>query len=300
MSKLAVKPVVKSHHAALRSRRDSFWTRWRWGYECVVPNTRYAATLPAELFEFAMTVRTGDREHAKQGRATLRVRLDDATVYLKRHYRLGIGAAVSAALNPAGAYSPAKVEAQALARAAALEISVPEVVAWGERLERGGLQSFLMVKELEGRDELNLVVTRLSRELSATAFARWKRKIVRELARVVARLHVNNLFHKDMYLCHAFVAADGVIGERHAVTLIDLHRLARHGCTRAYWVVKDLAQLLFSTFGVEGIDERDLLRFWCAYRRFAGAGRGALLEHFVKAKAARYARHEANRRRRSR
>ena len=91
------------------------------------------------------------------------------------------------------------------------------------------------------------------------------------------------------------------------VHLIDLHRLGHHPWTWCFWQVKDLAQLLFSS-ELEGIDERDRLRFWHAYlgherrtrsARWTGASPtglswgsfGWLLRRCVLAKCRRYRRH---------
>ena len=50
-------------------------------------------------------------------------------------------------------------------------------------------------------------------------------------------------------------------------SLIDLHRLGEHRSWPDRWRWKDLGQLLFSTDGVAGIDDRDVLRFWKHYRQ---------------------------------
>ena len=51
------------------------------------------------------------------------------------------------------------------------------------------------------------------------------------------------------------------------IVLIDLHRLKVHRLWPDWWRWKDLGQLLFSTYGVAGIDDRDRLRFWRSYRK---------------------------------
>jgi heptose I phosphotransferase len=79
----------------------------------------------------------------------------------------------------------------------------------------------------------------------AAAFA-VSRRLIANLAGLVARFHEAGFFHRDLYLCHLFVAA----GEASALqpTLIDLERVG-HGrwWLRRRWFVKDLAALLHST-----------------------------------------------------
>src|SRR5437870_3130893 len=87
----------------------------------------------------------------------------------------------------------------------------------------------------------------------------------RSTARLV--LHTQARFHKDFYLCHFFIRRQDTahvpdwIGRVH---LIDFQRLRRHGFTWPWWLVKDLAQLLYSS-DVDGIEARDRLSFWRAY-----------------------------------
>ena len=265
-------------------------TRWVWFSD------EYRAALPADLGDTVMVLETTDRLHAKQGRSTARVRFDSPwgplSVYLKRHFELPWRARLAALLFPAGTHTPAAAEWAHLTRARGLGIAVPDVVAAGERIGPWGtLQSFLMVADLVGYLPLNEALPQLKKRLSAADFDRLKRDLVAEMAAITAKLHGANVFHKDLYLCHFFVdpSLNAPLGRR--LTLIDLHRLGEHRWSAPRWLVKDLAQLLFSTFAVSGINDRDRARFWWHYRKLRKLRAARLRALWVRAKAARYASH---------
>ncbi len=285
--------------------------RWSW------IDPRYQRALPPDLDAAVMTLETRDRLHAKQGRSTARVvfhppatqtRRDArppaegvpgaVTVYLKRHFRLPWRTRLGALLNPAGHHSPAAAEWDHLRRARALGVPVPDVVATGERIGPWScLQSYLMVAELTGCLELNVALPDLEETMAPPAFAAFKRRLIAEMARITSALHAAHVFHKDLYLCHFFLDLQRLRADADDVrlVLIDLHRLAEHRLWPDRWRWKDLGQLLYSTRGVAGIDDRDVLRFWSNYR-----GRLALRSHrwqarMIRLKAAKYFEH--NRRR---
>src|SRR5262249_14130972 len=144
------------------------------------------------------------------GRSTARVVFHGPdgplAVYLKRHDRLPWRSGVAALVHPRGAHSPGAAEFAHLHRARALGVTVPEVVAAGERIGPWGrLQSFLMVAELAGSRELNEALPLLARRLDPRAFETLKRGLVREMASITATLHRARVFHKDLYLCHFFL-----------------------------------------------------------------------------------------------
>ncbi len=260
--------------------------RWSWVAE------RHRDHLPPDLDERVMDLKSDDRQHVKQGRSTARFRFDDGRlpVYLKRHDRLPLAARLGALLRPGVGHTPGSAEWAHLERVRALGIAVPEVVAVGERIGPWGrLQSYLMVRELVGQDELNNALPRLADSMSEAEFIRWKRELIAEMARIVVGLHSRRLFHKDLYLCHFFLDEQRLAGQR--LTLIDLHRLAHHRWLAFRWRRKDLGQLLFSTMDVAGIDDRDRLRFWSHYRR--GMGRSLPRREWlaVRRKADRYLEH---------
>ena len=255
---------------------------------------RHTGALPPDLADTVMAIESADRYHAKQGRSTARVRFDapggGLSVYLKRHDQLPWTSRLAALLHPEGDHSPATTERRHLELARSLGIRVPEVVAAGEEIGPWGrLRGFLMVTELVGADEVNLVIPRLAASLETAAFARFKREVVIEMAEIAARLHAARSFHKDLYLCHYFLDPSKPAGQR--LTLIDLHRLGRHRWTAWRWRWKDLGQLLYSTEGVAGIDYRDRLRFWKHYRARMGLRRPRAEALAIRSKAARYLAH---------
>ena len=222
-----------------------------------------------------LTVPVTDRFHAKQGRSIGRWTLTNAmgeflVVYLKRHYELPRWHGLLARLFPRSAWSPGLQEWERLKRAAAAGLPVPRAVATGEFRGPGlKLQSFLAVEELAGMLALHEAIPLAVARLTPDTFATWKRGIIRELARLARELHRRRLFHKDLYLCHFYIAADDTErvpeGWRGRVVMIDFHRFGRHRLGWQWHVSKDLAQFLYSS-ELPGVDAKDRLRFWKLYR----------------------------------
>jgi heptose I phosphotransferase len=281
----------------------SLWERWAHGVNWTWINERYRARLPEDLAVTVMSLESRDRFHAKQGRSTARVVLEKAgrplAVYLKRHSRLPWSARLAALFDPAGRYSPSAAEWSHLERVRALGIEVPEVVAAGERIGPGtDLRSFLMVAELSDCSPLNESLPQLAGRLGVRGIARFKRQLIREMARITATLHTARVFHKDLYLCHFFLDSGSLDSPDRAprIVLIDLHRLREHKRWSDWWRWKDLGQLLYSTYGVDGITEGDRLQFWKEYCSLAGLRHATWHARVVRLRAARYLEHNRKRR----
>jgi heptose I phosphotransferase len=267
----------------------SLWERWARGVSWTWINDRYRTQIPQDLAATVMTLESKDRFHAKQGRSTARfvfhaAELSSAApgcctdlsqsplaVYLKRHYRLPWTSRLAALFHPAGEHSDAAAEWSHLEQVRKLGIDVPEAVAAGEQIgPRASLTSFLMVTEVKG-GAVNELLPVLYSERDPDSFARLKRRIIAEIAAITARLHNADVFHKDLYLCHFYLDPEKVEvkSKNGFISLIDLHRLAEHKFCREWWRWKDLGQLLFSTYGVAGLTDRDRLTLWILYSRAA-------------------------------
>jgi len=281
----------------------TLWQRFRRGAWSVSAQPDWGRFAGPGWADRIMAVMVTDQFHAKQGRSTARWELHAPegrlVVFLKRHYRLAWWRGLLAALFPNHGWSPAAQEWRHLGWARAEGLPVPRAVAAGERIGPWGrLQSFLAVEELTGMLPLHEAIPAAAARLSRREFARWKRGLTHELARLTRALHDRRHFHKDLYLCHFFIREEdthAVPEWRGRVSLIDLHRLAHHPWTWRLWQAKDLGQLLFSA-DLEGITARDRLRFWRAYqgagRRGAAAG---LLRRLILFKYWNYRRHNDKR-----
>jgi hypothetical protein len=243
--------------------------------------------------------RNSFRSERNEFRSTARQEAQHLTVYLKRHHQLPWWQGFLAILWPRGGWSPAFQEWAHLEWARQQGVPVPKVVAAGEFIGPGcRLRSFLAVEELTGMLPLHEAIPLAFRTLPADRFRRWKRSLVAEVARLARLLHDRRTFHKDLYLCHFYIAradTQTIVDFRGRIHLIDLHRLTYHPWTWRVWQVKDLAQLLYST-EITGLDDRDRLRFWRDYRG-PGPWRSVQnwLRRFVLFKWRRYRRHNLRR-----
>ncbi|MFT3879781.1 MAG: lipopolysaccharide kinase InaA family protein [Gemmatales bacterium] len=237
-----------------------------------------------------------DDFHSKQGRSTGRLVMNDGDliVYLKRHWQLPLLNRVLACIFPLGRWTPAVEEWQNLQAAQEQGIKVPEPLAVGQRIGPGlQLQSFLVIRELTGMLPLHQAIPLAYSILPSSTFSSWKRQLLSEVTAIARRLHSMSYYHKDLYLCHYYVEKPQQTDHSPGpLTLIDLHRFARHRLLGWRWQIKDIAQLLFSTYGVAGLDDRDREFILEAYRGTeTRTARDQWFESSVRYKAQRYARH---------
>jgi len=283
---------------------DTFWQRLFRGARRLRQRPQWAAFAGPDWADHIMRVQVADRFHAKQGRTIARWTLHaggrSLVVYLKRHYRLPWYAGLLALLRPDGRWSPSLQEWDHLEWAHSEGLPAPRAVAGGEYIGPWGrLQSFLAVEELAGMIALHEAVPAAAAALEPATFARWKRGLAAEMASVTLGLHRRRAFHKDLYLCHFYIAEEDtrrLPDWRGRLRIIDLHRLGRHPWTWPWWRVKDLAQLLYSSH-VPGVTARDRLRFWRAYLGPDGRGRAARWEAWwIRARAQRHLRRDRRKR----
>ncbi len=205
--------------------------------------------------------------------------------------------------------SSAAREAHYIRKLGQLGLSAPKVIACGERM-RGCLErrSLLITEEIAGRSLETLAQEILTGQRSAPSPAE-RREIIQQLAQVVARLHGNHLYHRDLYLCHVFMTrnADGGI----VLHLIDLARMIARPWRSVRWQIKDLAALAYSAPAAL-VTRGDRLRFLYHYlhaprgvpatalRRWRAECRPLvrLMIRRIQARAARMARHDRQRQRR--
>lgn len=138
------------------------------------------------------------------------------------------------------------------------EIPAARMLAWGSAAD---LRSFVVYEDLAGYGAADKLIE------SGMPFD----TLLQPVADLAARLHTAGLHHRDLYLCHFFARADS---DGVDVRLIDPVRVGKLPglFNRQRWIVKDLAQLWFSTLKLPITDNQRQAMFdrYCARRKLVG------------------------------
>lgn len=167
------------------------------------------------------------------------------TAYLKKHRSRSWRLRWRSLFGAAPAHSPGRVEAENIARLTELGIPTMRPIAYGEERHADGLvESLVMTEELRGYVPLDDVL-RARFSSSQDGGRRGLRRLLAAVAHVATRFHASGFNHRDFYGCHFFIHESAA--GRFDVRLIDLQRVQRRRWLRRRWIVKDLAQLAYST-----------------------------------------------------
>lgn len=91
-----------------------------------------------------------------------------------------------------------------------------------------------------------------------------KRRLIRKVASMCARMHRAGVNHRDLYICHFHLDQATRSCRDPRIYIIDLHRAQLRRRTPRRWVVKDIGGLLFSALDA-GLTRTDLFRFMRDY-----------------------------------
>jgi hypothetical protein len=184
------------------------------------------------------------------------------------------------------ATTPAADEAVGIQLLQAANVPTVSLVAWG-RLPDG--RSFLITEDLAGYQPLD--------KLIVSGTVRFD-TVCHPVADLAAKLHLAGLHHRDLYLCHLFAKVESEPGSRIDLRLIDAGRvkhLPRLWFT-GRWIVKDLAQLWYSTLSLPVTDDQRLAML-ARYSIQRGLPSPLPLRLAVERKSRSIARHDAKLRR---
>jgi heptose I phosphotransferase len=136
-------------------------------------------------------------------------------------------------------------------------------VAAGERvISDGGRESFVMTLRLDGYLPLDRYIAERFVPPLPPSVRREKLMMIRAVADLARRMHGMGFNHQDFYLCHIFakIAESGLPD----LKLIDLQRVGHRRFPKRRWVVKDLAQLYYSSLALP-LTRVDRARFLVRY-----------------------------------
>jgi len=181
-----------------------------------------------------------------------------------------------------GPNTPAGQEAEGIQTLNRAGIPTVALVGWG-RLADG--RSFLITEDLSDHQPADKL---LAKDFDFG-------KILLPMARLTARLHMQNLHHRDLYLCHFFVNPHHP-ADLHLIDAARVRPLPRWPLRRR-WIVKDLAQLWYSLSEAQILRQQSLALFE-EYARHTGRRSVGGLLRSIRRKADRIARHDVRLRQR--
>lgn len=226
------------------------------------PALRHHFSLSRNAFDQIMLLR-GQVFRELEGRRTQRIELDGQGYFLKQHFGVGYKEIIKNLLQLRLPVVSAENEWLALHKLYELKIPTMRAVGFGSRgWNPATRQSFLLTEELV--DMVSLEDLCLAWQTS-TPSVKFKRALIKEVARMARVLHENGVNHRDFYICHFLIASNKIESEQPVLYLIDLHRAQIRKTTPLRWVIKDLAGLYFSSKDCR-LTSRDLLRFIREYR----------------------------------
>jgi tRNA A-37 threonylcarbamoyl transferase component Bud32 len=152
-------------------------------------------------------------------------------------------------------------EFEALSHLKKHKIDSLEVQGFGNKgLNPANSSSFLITEELYGTISLeDFFLHDRHKELLPTQ----RRKLIKHVAKLIRKMHLSGLNHRDLYLCHLHIKED-VDFDDIKVYLIDLHRAQIRSNVPERWLVKDLGGFFHSILQF-GLSEKDFYRFMTTY-----------------------------------
>ncbi|MCK5271713.1 MAG: hypothetical protein KAJ52_04015, partial [Sedimentisphaerales bacterium] len=228
-------------------------------------------------------------------RERIRLKLTDDTgqkvvLYLKRYGSHSMTALLKRRLIRRSRAAAAVFDFAAGLNLAERGVPVARPIAYGQQSNwLGEKRSFVIFEELPRADALERLLPQLPEHQKQYKLLQDKNELVRQIARLVRRLHEKGFYHRDLYLSHIFLCRDRYDNER--LCLIDLQRVFRPLMYSRRWRVKDLAQFCFSAR--DYFNETDMINFFKAYfQSDVLSSEKILLIRAIHRKANRIARHD--------
>lgn len=197
-----------------------------------------------------------------KGRKTIQVQLAGKSYFLKQHFGVGWREIVKNLLSFKKPILGAMTEVRAIEKLDELGIATTPLVAYGQHGSNpANLQSFVLTQDLGDITSLEDLCANWK---NSPPDAKFKRRLIMQVAAIAKKLHENGVNHRDFYICH--FCLDNTALPAIKLYLIDLHRVLIHASPSFSANVKDIAALYFSSMDI-GLTPRDYLRFKRYYQQ---------------------------------
>lgn len=216
-----------------------------------------------EAFDWIMGL-TGESVRRIERRHTFRLELGGDEYFVKQHYGLTWVDIAGELVRLRRPVLGAGNEYRMTALLNSIGIATAPLAGFGvDGLWPTSQRSFLITRALPESRTLNELSRDWWHEKPAPKL---KRRLIKAVAEIVARMHAAGINHRDLYVNHFRLPLSWLENPtgKPPLFLMDLHRAQQHATLPRRWLIKDLAALLFSVLD-KPFSLRDRLRFMQAY-----------------------------------
>ncbi|MBO68190.1 MAG: lipopolysaccharide core heptose(I) kinase RfaP [Acidiferrobacteraceae bacterium] len=237
-------------------------------------------SLPIEIFQGAhlgqimQIQKRGELIRTGLGRETRRHKFGNKTYYIKTHTGVGWREIIKNWTYLRPPVLGAKNEWHGVHHLRRHGISTLTIAGYGTSYKKAAnRQSFIITEEIGGSISLEELGYEWQKNPPKTrSDLRYKRWLIRRVARMARTIHQSGANHRDFYLCHFLLRRAYDKGKlstnKSTLHVIDLHRMQIRRQTPERWKLKDISGLRYSclTLIESGIlTSRDLYRFIADY-----------------------------------
>jgi len=179
-----------------------------------------------------------------ESRETLELNLNNKLFYIKRFYGTSFIQKIWQIIGFKDEVNNAVNEFKAYALLQEIGIETPKLVCFGDDNKFAKRKSFVMAEKILNIAELDSFLVNPKNKILVK---KHEDKIFEEVCSIVSRLNINNIIHKDLYLCHFLIDTKllKTIGKI-KIYLIDYHRLEKFSMISNRQKVKEIGDLFFS------------------------------------------------------
>ncbi len=235
----------------------------------------------------------GSRERL---RVDLSEQRDGAVLFLKRYGTPKISALLKTLLRQRTHLATAVYDFKGCLDLGQNHISAARPIALGcEYKGLGEKRSFVMIEQLPEAQSLERLLPEWEKNKQHYDLLQDKKVLIEKVADLVRRFHSHGFYHRDLYLAHIFVCK--LSSGDNQLSLIDLQRVFQPIYFKRRWLVKDLAQLYYSSKA--HFSNADMMRFLHHYygQRKLTSDHKSIVRS-IWAKAQRIQRHDRKRQKR--
>ena len=176
-------------------------------------------------------------------RETLQFFLGNESFFIKRFYGETLFSYIKNLFSFKKEFNSADREYNAYKIFSELKIKTPELVAFGAENSFFNQRSFVISRELKNIQQLDVFFVNSKYK---TLALKYKVKILKKTVEIINKMHMNNVIHYDLYVCHFLVDVNKLKKGTVEIYIIDFHRveqMQRHCKSR---LVKEIGAFFFS------------------------------------------------------